>query len=110
MTKHKHTKAPWYINRNAGKYFRVSPNKFGCNDKSQYIAEQIKIRANAHLIAAAPDGLEVAELCYIKLLKLDPLTRLNFQEELSALRNYIAKATNQDIEDVQNEYEEKART
>lgn len=59
--KPKHTSTPWYVNQFKGKYFRVSPNQFGCNDKSQYVAEQIKTKEYANLIAAAPELLEALE-------------------------------------------------
>lgn len=65
--------------------------------------------ANARVIAAAPDGLHAAELAYLHLLKIphDRL-RLKGQVTLCALRDFIAKATGREEEDVQNEYESRA--
>lgn len=61
MTQSKHTPAPWYINQFKGKYYRVSPNEFGCNNKDDYVAHQINNESNAYLIAAAPELLEALE-------------------------------------------------
>ena len=63
----------------------------------------------AHLIAAAPDGFAIAEAAYIALLKI-PLASCDWrhanQHIYAGLRDYIAKATNQEAEAVQNHYEE----
>ena len=66
--------------------------------------------ANARLIAAAPDGLEAAKVAYVSILLLPPVQRLDFQDVLCKLRDFIAKATGADFEDVQNEYEARAIT
>lgn len=62
--------------------------------------------ANCKLIAAAPDGLKAAEMAYLHLLKTphDAL-RIKGQDTLVALRDFIAKATGREAEDVQNEFE-----
>jgi len=62
-------------------------------------------KANANLIAAAPDGLEAGIDAYIALLQTDGLFRILIQRELCQLRDFIAKATNQNGEEVQNHYE-----
>ena len=64
---------------------------------------------NPDLIAAAPDGLEVAKKAYVSILLLPPEIRNSFREVLCELRDFIAKATGSDFEDVQNEYEAKVR-
>lgn len=65
-------------------------------------------KANANLIAAAPDGLEAGKMAYIALLHTSGVFRVGIQAELCALRDFIAKATNSDAETVQNRYEELA--
>lgn len=66
-------------------------------------------RANARLIAAAPDGLEVAEAVYAAMLNHPhDLWRVKNQHEYCALRDFIAKATGRTAEEVQNEFEERA--
>ncbi len=64
--------------------------------------------ANAQLIAAAPDGLEAGVDAYIALLRTSGIFRIRIQKELCQLRDFIAKATGQDPEEVQNEYEAQA--
>lgn len=66
--------------------------------------------ANARLIAAAPDGFDAAELTYIALLRQPhDAWRIENQNLLCALRDYIAKATGQDSQTVQEHYEAIAR-
>lgn len=69
--------------------------------------------ANAHLIAAAPTGFAAAEAAYIALLQVpDSICsfRVKNQSVLAALRDYIALATNQDAQAVQEHYEDLARS
>ena len=63
-------------------------------------------QANARLIAASPDGLEAAKLAYAALLRT-PHDRLRTkaQSALSSLRDFIASATGQDAETVQDDFE-----
>ena len=76
-----------------------------------YNAHADEMLANAHLIAAAPDGFAIAEAAYIAMLKMphDVMWRTFNQHIYAGLRDYIAKATNQDAESVQNYYEQLAR-
>jgi hypothetical protein len=67
-------------------------------------------RADARLIAAAPDGLAIAERMYLWLLGFMPgsphyLLRVISQSELCALRDFIAKATGREPREVQEEFE-----
>jgi hypothetical protein len=65
---------------------------------------------NAHLIAAAPEGFAVIESAYIAILKHQhDVWRIKNQRLLADMRDYIAKATNQEPEAVQDYYEAKAR-
>lgn len=62
--------------------------------------------ANARLIAAAPDGLNAAQFAYLALLKHDhDAWRVKNQGVYCALRDFIAKATGQTSEAVQDAYE-----
>ncbi len=63
-------------------------------------------RANARLIASAPDGLDVAKAAYLAILCENGKFRLQSQRLLCQLRDYIAKATGADSEAVQDEFEE----
>lgn len=69
--------------------------------------------AVAHLIAAAPDGLELAERMYSWFLAIEPgmphyIVRIQSQGEMAALRDFIAKATGRTPQDVQDEFETRA--
>lgn len=67
---------------------------------------------NTRLIAAAPDGYKAAETAYLAMMNItDYNIRLDegFQLSLCLLRNFIAKATDRTAEEVQNEFEAKAR-
>lgn len=68
--------------------------------------------ANARLIAAAPDGFAAAEAAYLTLLKMPhsgPRLTMEFQAAMSGLRSFIAKATGRDDQEVQDEYEARAK-
>ena len=119
--KTKFTRGPWEIKpEECGKnYIRVRGTVLGgkfkvanvmCGDKPMDWEIQ-ETRGNAHLIAAAPDGFAIAEAAYIAMLKMphDVMWRTFNQHIYAGLRDYIAKATNQDAESVQNYYEQLAR-
>jgi hypothetical protein len=94
------------------------PNKdwIGNNIDWLVVPEDIHIKsgtteADAILIASAPTGFSTAEETYIALLQMPHnAERMRLQPILCKLRDYIAEATGNDIEDVQNEYEERALT
>jgi hypothetical protein len=65
--------------------------------------------ANARLIAAAPVGLSVAMQVYTELLRLPVGSeRIRLQGALCSLRDYIAEATGETPQAVQEEFEETA--
>jgi len=66
--------------------------------------------AHAALIVAAPEGLAEAKKTYIFLLRLPMAIRskMECQERLCGLRDFIAKATNRSAQDVQDEFDAKA--
>lgn len=68
-------------------------------------------KADAHLIAAAPDGLVAASNAYMLILRDNSILRHSAagQNTLCLLRDFIAKALNEDAETVQNHYESAAR-
>ena len=66
----------------------------------------------AHLIAAAPDGLKAASDAYLAILSAPPSgwrAAQGMNGTLAGLRDFIAKATNRDPQDVQEDYEAKAK-
>lgn len=67
-------------------------------------------RANARLIAAAPELLVAAEAAYLLALQISPVSmlRIKNQATLAALRNVIASATGRDDEAVQNDFSGRA--
>ena len=79
-----------------------------------WIAPTSAAEPNARLIAAAPDGLRAAELAYRALLRLPFGSRERIYADigngaLAALRDFIASATGQSAEAVQDKYESDAR-
>jgi len=114
----KFTKGPWVIRKGDGaigikdksdtqSYGML--NVIAMIDRYDYPSDWMY---NLQLIAAAPDGYKAAESAYLTLLKVRTFSdRLSdgFQESLIHLRNFIAKATGRTEEDVQNEFEAKAR-
>lgn len=66
--------------------------------------------ANARLIAAAPDLLAACEAAYARMLQLPhAFFRAHSQPELCDLLQAIAKATGRDEQELQNEFEARAR-
>lgn len=92
----KHTKGPWSVspdNPKAGEYDIVSDEWFiagtygGC--------DEVNGKANAHLIAAAPDLLEAAQSA-LELLTCVEMERVKIRgkaADIKALKAAIAKAT-----------------
>ena len=72
----------------------------------------IRNAADARLMAAAPDGFEAASAAYLAILK-SPLNAWRVDQGMNGtlvmLRDFIALALDLDPEDVQAEYEAKAR-
>ena len=110
----KHTPGPWrVVNTNSGLFIAgAEPGYFaevfsGNKTTRLHVPEQ---HANAHLIAAAPDGLHAAGVAYLALLNLPQTARAlpHVQHAMATLRDCIAKATNRTDEDTQAEYETSA--
>ena len=107
-----HTKGPWEISKLCS---TLIDDKRGRNIASaggyvsnveDYLPEN---EANAHLIAAAPDGLQVAQDTYLWLLCNLPMDlRIHSQQALCSLRDYIAKAINKTVQEVQENFEVQA--
>src|SRR5574340_1494433 len=107
----KHTPGPWRANIE-GKYSSevlASDGNYVCQlwgkDEEDF-REREETKANARLIAAAPDGLKAVEMAYLHILRT-PHDRLRVegQSTLCALRDFIAVATGRTDEEVQNEFE-----
>ena len=112
MTAH-HTKAPWTVRiaKEDEEYEIVAYSDHHdeppCNIAQCFggmedgVAEQ-----NAYLIAAAPDGLKCAEYIYALLLQRNDQWRIENQKAYCMLRDFIAKATAEEPENVQNDFED----
>lgn len=92
-----HTPGPWDATLGASGMMAVEADDGSI--VASYVAD-----ANARLIAAAPDGLEVAVATYLALLAAVDV-RHRFQAELCALRDFIAKATGRGPQEVQDQYD-----
>ena len=77
-------------------------------DNSDYERRQ----ADLSLMAAAPDGFDAAGAAYLAILQ-SPMNKwraeVGMDGTLAMLRDFIAKATNREPQDVQAEYERRAR-
>ncbi len=101
-----YTKGPWHVTKEfrTRKYIYDSGGRLVVevnDDRDEYLA-------NAQLIAAAPNGLIAGIDAYVALLRTPIGFRLTIQSELCQLRDFIAKATQCDSEDIQNKYEAQA--
>lgn len=98
---HKHTPAPWKVHKvewqgNYNKYLDVGPDlRTVVSVLGKFEAEDVgeEARANAHLIAAAPELLEALENTLWLLEKtLDDPSRLNDQVAYINAKAVISKA------------------
>ena len=116
MTETKWTPGPWSYESNIRCGFSiVSRANRACvtvdiDEEGRYGA--IDLEPNARLIAAAPDGFDAASAAYMAILQ-SPMNAWRVDQgmngTLTMLRDFIAKALDRDPEDVQAEYETKAR-
>jgi len=99
----KHNAGPW-------SYRKCPCGMKGCNQYTVSVQGSAGFdEADARLIAAAPDGLLAAEIAYRALLTVPHVEwRVRHQPVYCELRDFIAKATGRDSQEVQDEFEAKA--
>lgn len=89
--KPQHTPGPWecVIDGENGPYVAQPIKRYGDQDKKP-IAWDVSSKANAHLIAAAPDLLEALEAAYAQIIEF--LNEGNFNRYVEFDSGYIVDA------------------
>lgn len=115
MLDDKTSKLPWKSAHGSDEYHGNHVELFDADFKPVAIVRghEETYEADADLIVRAVNAHEaltdLCELFYLKLLRSQPETRMRIQRELCALRDTIALARGAEPEDVQNEFEARAR-
>ena len=104
----KHTPGPWKVT--GPFYSHRGANGYHILNGVEHIAFNITEKADALLIAAAPEMYEALERAYVFMLLSDPPHRntANGQSDLCTVRDILALVRGEDIEETQCEFEARA--